>query len=355
MVPAAVTSWPQTVATGWCHREDVRDDQTAAVRVVEALEAEGLVTPETEARSREVVAQALAGRGRDVAAAPGMPKLVEVVAYLGGALVLAAGFLFLVRSWTDLGDVGQVSFLGAVALVLAVAGGIARPASGPGGVAGTDVRRRLGGTLLTGAAVASGFAVGVSIDNWAGVTSTGDVFWPGVGGALVAAVLSAVAYRVSSTAVGLLGMLGGAVSAAGNISGSIAGDEGLFVGTLFFSLAVVWLVVTELGAFEQQTIARALGVALALVGGQAASFGDHSAIGYLMSALVAGVGVWLYLTRLDWPYLAGAVLAVTLVVPEAVSDWTGGSLGAVGGVLLAGITLLGASYAGYRLRREATD
>ena len=56
-----------------------------------------------------------------------------------------------------------------------------------------------------------------------------------------------------------------------------------------------------------------------------------------------------------WPYLAGAVVAVTLVVPEAVSDWTDGSLGAVGGVLVAGVTLLVASFAGYRIRAEATD
>ena len=46
---------------------------------------------------------------------------------------------------------------------------------------------------------------------------------------------------------------------------------------------------------------------------------------------------------------------MTLLVPEVVADWTGGSLGAVGGVLVAGVTLLLASFAGYRLRAEATD
>ena len=51
--------------------------------------------------------------------------------------------------------------------------------------------------------------------------------------------------------------------------------------------------------------------------------------------------------------LLSAVLGLTLVVPEMVMDWTEGSLGAVGGVLVAGLTLLVASYAGYRLRAEA--
>jgi hypothetical protein len=39
-------------------------------------------------------------------------------------------------------------------------------------------------------------------------------------------------------------------------------------------------------------------------------------------------------------------------VPEAVADWTDGSLGAVGGVLLTGVTLLIASATGYRLRAD---
>jgi len=63
----------------------------------------------------------------------------------------------------------------------------------------------------------------------------------------------------------------------------------------------------------------------------------------------------IYLPKLAWPYLAGAVLAVTLVVPEAVADWTGDSLGAIGAVLVTGITLLLASFAGYRLRAQAID
>ena len=64
--------------------------------------------------------------------------------------------------------------------------------------------------------------------------------------------------------------------------------------------------------------------------------GTHSWLGYLLTLVVVVAGIALYLNLVAWPYLAVAVIGVTLVVPEVVADWTGGSLGAVGGVLVAG-------------------
>lgn len=327
------------------------DDGGAAAKVVRALAGEGLLAPGTEDRSLAVVQRALTAEPSGPQAG-GLPKLVEVVAYLGGALVIAAGFLFLMQSWDDLGDVGQVTFLAVVALVLAVAGAVTL---GSRARATNDIRRRLSGTLLTGAALASGFAVGVAIEVSTD-RSFDELYWPALAGGLVVAAVSAVAYRFSSTAVGLVGMLGGTLTAAINLVDAVDGDESVWAGCAFVTVGVVWLLLTELGVFDQQTIARTLGVAVALFGAQVATFsGDQDWVGYLLTALVAAAGVGLYLVRLDWPYLAVAVIAVTLVVPEAVSDWTEGSLGVVGGVLVAGITLLAASFAGYRLRKEASD
>ena len=328
------------------------DDGGAAAKVVQALAEEGLLVPGTEDRVRAVVEHALTAEPSRPQPG-GLPKLVEVVAYLGGALVIAAGFLFLLQSWDDLGDTGQVMFLAVVALVLAVAGAVTLGSRGR--VAANDVRRRLSGTLLTGSALASGVAVGVAIEVFTDQRFD-ELYWPAFAGGLVVAAVSAVAYRFSSTAVGLVGMLGGAVTVGIQLADAVDGDESLWVGLAFFTVGVIWLVLTELGVFDQQTIARTFGVAVALFGAQVATFsGDRDWVGYLLTALVAAAGVWLYLVRLDWPYLAVAVLAVTLVVPEAVSDWTEGSLGVVGGVLVAGITLLAASFAGYRLRKEAAD
>ncbi|WP_148046762.1 DUF2157 domain-containing protein [Nocardioides pocheonensis] len=324
----------------------------AAERVVHALEDEGLLASGTEERSRAIVERALAGPAAGDGA-PAMPKLVEVVAYLGAALVLAAGFLFLLRSWDDLGDVGQVSFLAAVAVVLGVGGVVTAPR---GERVAADVRRRLGGTLLTGSAVAAGFTVGVALDVFTDLGADG-ISWPLVAGGLVTCAGAALGYRVSSTAVGLLGMVVGVLAAVTEIGSSLADQparESLGVGTGMFAVAAVWVFLTEHGAFEQVRVARSLGVVTALFGAQAAAVDGLRWVGYLYFVVVVAVGVWLYLTRLDWPYLAAAVIAVTLVVPEAVSDWTEGSLGVVGGVLVAGITLLTASFAGYRLRHRDT-
>ncbi|HEX2895301.1 MAG TPA: hypothetical protein VHO29_14980 [Marmoricola sp.] len=321
-----------------------------AERVVLALEAEGLLAPEVEDRSRAVVERALLGPRP--AAGPAMPKLVEVVAYLGAALVLAAGFLFVIRSWDDLGDVGQVSFLAAVTLVLGAAGAFTVAAQRA--VAGSDVRRRLSGTLLTGSALFAAVTVNVAIEVFTDATFS-DVYWPGVAAGVVMAAGSAVAYRFSSTAVGLVGMVGGALDVAANLGSGLApsgDDEAIGVGIAVFTVGAAWALLTELGLFDQRTIARTLAAAVLVFGSQVTSFTDVAWLGYLLSVAVVAVGVWLYLTRQDWPYLAAAVIAVTLVVPEAVSDWTEGSLGVVGGVLVAGITLLLASYAGYRLRRD---
>jgi hypothetical protein len=329
------------------------DDDTAG-RVVEALRVEGLLAPGSEGSARAVVARAL-GEKPAAAPAPGMPRLVEVVAYLGAALVLAAGFLFVLRSWDDLGDVGQVSFLVAVALVLGVAGAVTVPGRGTDG---SDLRRRLSGTLLTGSSLAAGTAAGVALEVFSD-RRYDDIYWPAVLGGVVVVAGSALAYRFSSTAVGLVAMVAGALDVGTNLGSGLApsgDDEAIGVAVALFSIGVVWVLLTELGVFDQLTIARTLGVTVAVFGAQVMSFtGDRSWIGYLMSVVVVGVGVWLYLTRQDWPYLAGAVVAVTLVVPEAVSDWTDNSLGAVGGVLVAGVTLLAASFAAYRLRKETAD
>jgi hypothetical protein len=335
------------------------DEERAAGRVVDALTARGLLAAGAGDEARRVVATALATRegpaeagAEPVAERAAMPRLVEVVAYLGAALVLAAGFLFVLRSWSDLGDVGQVSFLSAVAVVLVVAGGATVPRGEAGGR--SDVRRRLSGTLLTGGALSAGVAVGVALEVFTD-TVFGDVYWPGVAGGVVTALGAAAAYRFASTAVGLVAMVGGGLDVATNLGSGLApgpSDEQLGVGLALFATAVLWVLLTEVGLFDQLTIARSLGVAVGVVGAQVTSFtGDTAWLGYLMSAVVAGVGVWLYLSRQDWPYLAAAVIAVTLVVPEAVTDWTEGSLGVVGGVLLAGVTLLLASFAGYRIRR----
>ena len=329
------------------------DTNSAAQRLVSGLAAEGLLVPGAEDRALAVLTRELSAKPVSDSGT-GMPKLTEVVAYLGAALVLAAGLLFALESWDRLTPVGHILFLLGIAVVLGVAGAIS---ARNGGALAAQTTRRLTGTMLTGAALAAGFAVAVGIDDYSDHQYR-ELYWPALMGGIVVAAGSAIAYRVSSTAVGLLGMLGGALVATSTVSDFIFPPrfEPMTIGLAFVAVSVVWLLLTERKVFDQPTVARALGVTTALFGAQLGIFDSPSSwIGYLLTGLVAAAAVWLYVTRVDWPYVAVAVVAVTLVVPEMISDWTDDSLGAVGGVLVAGITLLVASFAGYRLHRSATD
>jgi hypothetical protein len=61
-----------------------------------------------------------------------------------------------------------------------------------------------------------------------------------------------------------------------------------------------------------------------------------------------------YLVSRASVHLATGVVAVTLVVPEALQDAFDESLGAAGVLLVAGVTLLGAGLLGLRLRHEVS-
>src|SRR3954452_23313281 len=198
----------------------IRHDQpmttAPAERVVDALIGAHLVDPSTRAESLTVVLDALDGRARPSGRQRrALPQLVEVVAYLGGALVLAAGVLFLFEQWGELGFGARVAWLAVSTVVLLVAGFVAAqvPSDGPGlREPVNDVRRRLGGSLLTFAGLSAAVLVGHLVDH-AMTDDLSGVYWPGVIGGLVGVVVGAIGYRVAPTAVGLVGTITGAITA----------------------------------------------------------------------------------------------------------------------------------------------
>ena len=335
-------------------------NQTPARSVVDALISEDLLDPAFRDRCVEVAEAALHATGEPAADPPRvrrtLPQLVEVVAYFGGALVLAAGGLFVAQTWDVLGYVGQVTMLSVVVVVLATAGVVSSHVTGGRAAlreGGNDSRRRLSGTLLTGTALSAAFLAGLVVDHYVDV-NLHDVYWPAVVGGALGLVVCAVGYRWAPTALGVLGMLAFLLAAVLNL---LSGLDDFWVGGVVVLLSgVLWLAAAEAGVFRELTVARAAGAATALFGAQMPVVdGSHEWIGYLLTLVVVIAGIAVYLGTTAWPYLAVAVGAVTLLVPQVVSDWTEGSLGAIGAVLVTGVTLLIASFAGYRLRAEATD
>lgn len=320
-------------------------DEKTARTAVTALVGEGLLPASSMARALDVLTRPAApGRGR--------ARLAEVAAWFGAALVLAAAGLFLAEGWNDLTAGQQAVALGGIAVVLAASGLAVRQllVRRPGGALTADAARRLGSVLLSGAAVGACFAVALGVDAADGV-SYGD--WPGVAGALALVLTGAAAYRLVPSAFGQLVVVAGVFALVPYSLELGHGGVGVWMGIVELLLAVGWLVLAELGAFRERLVATALGSGWALLGAQLALIdGDHASLGYLLTALVAVAGFAEYVRTLRWPYVGAAVVAVTLVVPEAVTDWTDGSVGPAGAVLLAGLAMLAAAFAGLRIRKE---
>jgi hypothetical protein len=148
---------------------------------------------------------------------------------------------------------------------------------------------------------------------------------------------------------------GGVLYAVPSMLDAVGDVEAIPAGLLVLAVGVVWLLLAERRVWQEVAPARLIGVVLAVVGAQIPLGSDSAWVAYLATALVAGAGFWVYVARRAWPYLAAGVAAVTLVVPEALLDWTEGSLGTAGVLLVAGATLLVASVLALRLRTELTE
>jgi len=328
------------------HRSRGGDARHArADEVVAALVSRGLVEQGRTAEAEAVVRSALAGPVS--ADAPLRRRLAEVAGYVGGALVVAAAFIFLTQEWASLSTTGRVSTLAAIGLVLFGASFVVlRTGDREDGDEG--VRRRLASALMSGSAAALGFGAGVLVDSQTQDFSN----VPFLVGSLVALAVASGGYLLAHSALGQLAIAAGAVSAVSTAVSLVDDPSDLLFAFAFVALGLGWLGLAARQVWWETYVGLATGCALVLLGAQYPVIDTTVAwVGYLMTTLVAAVGVWWYVRTRALPYLVTAVAAITLVVPEALLDWTEGSLGPVGALLATGLTLLVASLLGLRLRR----
>jgi len=171
--------------------------------------------------------------------------------------------------------------------------------------------------------------------------------------ALTLLVVSALGHLVAPTVIGQLGTAVGAFMAVPLALDVVGDSDPIAFSLIVVCLGIGWLALAERGVWREVAAARVIGSAVALIGAQIPVFDSgQSWSGYLATAVVASAAFTAYVVRPSWPYLAVGVIGVTLVVPEALLDWTDGLPGAAGGLLIAGGTLLAASLLGLRLRQE---
>lgn len=284
--------------------------------------------------------------------------LVEVGAYVGGALVVTAVVLFLGQEWHNFSETARVATLAGAAVLLAAAGLVVpRVAGGYAELrAGRDeTRRRLTSALLTAGSLAAAFAVALQVSN---VIDEPTSAAPVAAGSATMLVLAACGYAYAWSGLGLVAMVIATVNGVMNTWGQLdeRGEHSWVPALVLLAFAVLWLVLTETRRFHEPAVARLAGMLVAIFGAQMARNDESFAnLAYALLLAVAVTGFAMYLRTAAWPYLVGGVLGVTIVVPEAIIDWTGGALGPAGGVLIAGLALLGASLAGFRMRKEVAE
>jgi hypothetical protein len=216
------------------------------------------------------------------------------------------------------------------------------------------VHLRLASTLATGGGAAGAAAVLIwLVDVGQEPGSLRDGALIGLGAGVTLALLAVLGYVPAPTLLGQGATAVGAVlTAVFGVQAVATEPNGLSTGAALLAVGIGWLALAEAGWWRERLGSRVIGLLLAVGGAQAAVAGpDDRWVGYLLTLLVAVACFATYAAARAWPYLAAGVAGLTVVVPEAVLDWTDGSSVGTGAALLAaGATLLGASVAGLRLR-----
>jgi len=283
--------------------------------------------------------------------------LAEVGAYVGGAFVVAAIAVFTGQGWHRIGTAGRLFVFGVPAvLVLLAAAGVARATPGGWSVherEGTGPWRRLVATLVLGGGALLGGFTGVIANAARPHTSEGAGVATVVTGTMLA--VWALGYLVCRSPLLHLGCA--AAAGATVISGLNWVDPGVgpaAIGLGLLVLGAVWAGLSLTGVLDERTLGVIAAAVMGFVGAETMAQGGSvaRAVGYLALAGIAVAGLVGYVSTRLVAVLVVGVVALATVVPQAVIDYTGGALGAAGALLVVGLSIVGASVIGLRLRRD---
>ncbi|WP_020660043.1 DUF2157 domain-containing protein [Amycolatopsis benzoatilytica] len=271
----------------------------------------------------------------------------EVAGYLGGALVLAGAVLLVATTWARWPGIARTTVCASAAALLFAGGFVA--VQGISGLISartkpSSARLRVAATLFALAAGATAITIGIALPDDAG--SAGVAIACGSG-----AVLSGIAYALVPSVPGLLTTVGLLVATVLAGMDATVGTTALRAGIAITVIGLLLVGASVGQALRHRLAGAALGAFLSLVGAQQ-PLGEHSTVGvaYGLTFALGVAFLALYRWKPAWVLLVAGVLGITLAVPEAVWNLTGGATGAAVIVLIAGAVLLVASALGFRLR-----
>ena len=281
--------------------------------------------------------------------------LAEVGGYVGAAFVTAAVAILASSRWEDLTTVGRLAVLAVpAALLLGAAVLIARQTSG-GWTAretdGTTPRRRLVAALL----LVAGGLIGLI----AGIPTDGDFEFSWVSAtALVAWGLSYATCRGPVLHVAMV--LAAVSSSQATVDAVMQWPEterayALVPGITMLVTAVGWLALILLRVLDERALGLFTAGVLGFAGGQIlTNLKDLEWIGFATLGAVSAACLVGYVATRYVAVLVVGVVTLAMTIPEAVTTYTRGALGASGALMVVGLSIVGASVLGLRLK-QATD
>lgn len=337
------------------------NEQGTSLRIVTGLVEAGLLDAHRADEAVSVVdrqlAQPAAAGGASQESRRTGPRLAEVIAYAGAALVVVAVILLGMEYWGDLTALQRSLILAGIAAVLLAGALVIIRAAGGSWL----VRDRLGvrprvlaGTLVTAAAVAAGVAVGSWILHASFPPPTYDLHNVSTtsGVALALAVLL-LGYALAPSPLLHLALALGAVVLLSSVWTGEDYRAEVLRAALVLTVGALWLVLALLRRWwAEPQLGGAVGALLLFLGAQLLLASPEPGWSYAMTFIVALLLFGLYWWRGWWPFLAVGVIALTTAVTGALVEWTDGSLGAGGAVLVAGVVLLAASGGAVVLRQR---
>jgi uncharacterized membrane protein len=300
-------------------------DRSRLVETLERLRQDGTLSPAQVTR----VLDALDDGNDTPSGGLRTSRLVEAAAYAGGVLVAAAGLLLVGQRWEELGRPGRVAVLAGVTLALTAVGVVVGPQRPPGRAPhqhpAPPTRRRLAGTVLSGAAVSA-----------AGTVALLDPDRP-VPAAVTAVLLMAVVQWAAPGVVPESVALGSVLYLTGSVL-DLDHAQWSAVVVSFALVGTAWAAAAGTRLFSAPVPATALGLAVVLLSGVMA-LGWESAsrpYGITILALLAVVGLGAFVRGGRWPLAAAGAAALAAIVLDTSSE----SLGPAVGIMLSGVLLL---------------
>jgi hypothetical protein len=297
-------------------------------KVLDSLASEGLLTSE-QAHLVNTRFEALEGSDSRKSI------FAEIAAYLGGAFISIATIFLVANIWDEAPRAVRVGALATLSIVLFIT------AFSLGNV--TAMRLRLTSVLSLGSAIAATAATGFALD----VDGAPSV--PLSVGTIIS-LYAFIKYKHEILHVGTYAFL---FITGLMILGSITDiDPGNSIVYPFYwvILASIWLYLSWTRLISQ-TLGYLISAATFFLATQFLFITDNRLFSYLATAIIAPLLAWIFLQDRRWPLLFGAVLTTTFTTGEFVAATLGGSLGALLGLLAAGIALITTSMVAIRKSR----